>query len=350
MNSIDKISQAKSKLMLEYPYFGTIASSLNIEVKNDIQSYQNSGDKLYYNSQYIDSVDSEDVEFILASASMHKVLNHQNRNKKSSSKLWQLASDLVVNSMLVSNGLELPIMANYQDRFDKMYVEEVYTILESEMSDEYEEQESQDIVEDLSQDEEFMQQIIQKLEKNNSLPKDLEYISPSKAKSINWQDELYRYIASYDKSLYQFFPPNMKYLYMGIYLPSLQSDLLHITIAIDTSGSIDEDLLSLFLSQIESIMQHYPNYKIELIQADDKIQSHQTFINGDTLDYTIKGRGATDFRVVFDYIDKYIDHPTLLIYFSDGDGIFPQDIPNYDTLWVLNRDIELPFGDTIIIS
>ena len=351
MNSINKISQAKSKLMLEYPYFGTIASSLDIEIDNSIQSYKNINNKLLYNSQYIDSVDIEDIEFILASTTLHKVLNHQNRNQRNSSKLWQLASEYVINSMLVNNGMELPIMANYQDRFNKMYVEEVYTILESEMSDEYEEQESQDIVEDLSQDEEFFQQLIQKLEKTDSLPKDLEYIIPSKSKHINWRDELYRYIASYDKSLYQFFPPNMKYLYQGIYLPSLHSDLLNITIAIDTSASIDEDLLSIFLSQIEEIMLQYPNYKIDLIQVDDKIQSHQIFLNGDKIDYSIKGRGATDFRVLFEYIDKNLDTPTLLIYFSDGDGIYPSTIPTYDTIWVSEKKIEkVPFGDNIIIK
>ena len=134
-----------------------------------------------------------------------------------------------------------------------MYIEEVYTILESEMDYDYQEEEEKNkeqTIEDDSLDEEFMQQIIKKLEKSNSLPKDLEYILPSKKNSINWRDELYRYIASYDKSLYQFFPPNMKYLYQGIYLPSLQSDLLNITIAIDTSASIDENLLSIFLSLI----------------------------------------------------------------------------------------------------
>ena len=85
---------------------------------------------------------------------------------------------------------------------------------------------------------------------------------------IDWREFLYGYIASHAKSNYSFTPPNMKYLYRGIYLPSLSSDLLRIIVAIDTSGSVDETLLSTFLGEVSSMMQQYPNYEIDLITAD----------------------------------------------------------------------------------
>jgi predicted metal-dependent peptidase len=161
---------------------------------------------------------------------------------------------------------------------------------------------------------------------------------------------LYRYIASYAKSSFSFMPPNMKYLYRGIYLPSLSSDLLRIVISIDSSGSVDKGLLGLFLGEVESITQQYPNYEIDLIMADAKIQSHEVFLPGESLEYEIKGGGGTDFRPVFEYIDRHIDYPSLLIYFTDGLGTFPLQEPNYDLLWVMPERQDVPFGEVMLIE
>ena len=53
----------------------------------------------------------------------------------------------------------------------------------------------------------------------------------------------------------------------------------------------------------------------------------------------IQGRGGTDFRPVFEYIEtlkqkKKLKHLKGLIYFSDGDGIFPNQEPDYETAFV----------------
>jgi predicted metal-dependent peptidase len=338
--------------MLENPYFGSIVSTLDICSNNQIETYKGNGERLYYNEDYIEECDSDDVEFILASSAMHRVLQHQNRAIERHSKVWQLASDFVVNSMMMQNGFELPIKANYQDRFREMYVEEVYAILMDEMEDEYaKENEEQITQDDESLDQEFLEQLFKKFEESNMLPKDIEYIlTQHKSHTINWRDELYRYIATYDKSQFSFFPPNMKYLYRGIYIPSLNSDLLSIVVAIDTSGSIDDGLLATFLAEVEAIMENYPHYQIDLIQADSKVQSHQVFTTGEPINYRVKGRGATNFIPTFEYIDTAIGIPTLLIYFSDGAGEFPKDLPAYDVLWVSHKAIEVPFGDNIVME
>jgi predicted metal-dependent peptidase len=167
---------------------------------------------------------------------------------------------------------------------------------------------------------------------------------------VDWRELLYGYIASYAKSTYSFVPPNMKYLYRGIYLPSLSSDLLRIVVAIDTSGSIDEALLSEFLGEINSIMQSYPNYEIDVITADAKVQSHKVFLPGETLEYEVSGGGGTDFRPVFEYIDSYINYPTLLLYFTDGMGTFPEMEPSYDVMWVMPEEKEVPFGEVMVLG
>jgi len=356
----NKINQAKSRLMLNNPYFGTIASSIKIERVDSIESFVSDGISLKYNSNYFDDLEVEDIEFALANGAMHIVLAHQSRANGRYSSLWQLASDLVVNNLLIKNGFNLPDRVNYQDRFIDSYVEEVYDTLLSEVDEDFFDDESKnnksktktDVNKDRENiiDKEFLNQLFDKLESHSQLPKGLNYLLPAQySNSIDWKTELYRYISSYDKSTFSFFPPNMKYLYRGIYIPALKSNLLHIVVAIDTSGSIDDDRLSLFLGELQSIVEQYPNYQIELILADDKIQSHDTFLTGEKITVEIKGRGATSFKPVFEYIDNYIYNPTVLIYFTDADGIFPTSSPHYDTLWIVDKIVTVPFGDTIIM-
>ncbi len=399
MTYLEKIQKAKARLMLEQPYFGTIASSLKLEQNNELLTFLSDGEALRYNSEYIDRLNVSEVEFVMANGAMHAVLKHQDRSAGRTKWLWQTATDYVVNSMLVNNGMQLPEYANFEQKFNGMYAEEVYQMLRDEMMDDSfgMEEQLQQIMEDddvhneniqmqqenvaspdapesrygndskdkeessstpsenneaLSEElKEQFEQIFQKLNRQGTLPKDLKFVVPEYfSHKVDWREFLYGYIAAYAKSTYSFVPPNMKYLYRGIYLPSLSSDLLRIVIAIDTSGSVDETLLATFLGEINSIMQSYPNYEIDLITADAKIQSHDVFLPGESLDYNISGGGGTDFRPVFNHIDQQINYPTLLLYFTDGMGTFPQNEPSCDVMWVMPEEKEVPFGEVMVLE
>lgn len=398
MTYVEKIEKAKAKLMLDHPYFGTLASSLKLKKNNELLTFSSDGEVMCYNSEYIDKLNGAEVEFMMANGAMHAVLKHQHRASGRTNWLWQTATDYVVNGMLVKNGMQPPVYANYESKFDGMYAEEVYEMLRAEMQNDNQEsraQESEQVQEvddvhaenltmqkeltasddtdntefDSSADEpeernstpnmdelseemkEQFEQIFQKLNRQGNLPQDLKFVVPEYfSHKVDWREFLYGYIATYAKSTYSFVPPNMKYLYRGIYLPSLSSDLLRIVIAIDTSGSVDETLLSTFLGEINSIMQSYPNYEIDLLTADAKIQSHQVFLPGENLEYEVSGGGGTDFRPVFEYIDQQINYPTLLLYFTDGMGTFPEMEPSYDLMWVMPEEVEVPFGEVMVLE
>ena len=394
----EKITKAKARLMLDHPYFGTIASALKLEKNNELLTFSSDGETMRYNSEYIEKLEPSEVEFVMANGAMHSVLKHQHRSSGRTNWLWQTATDYVVNGMLVKNGMQPPVYANYEDKFDGMYAEEVYELLRAEMnsdeelasteerteqieevddvhaenltaqadyeasedakeeqegtSDDKKEEQTLPETEELSEEmKEQLEQIFQKLKRQDSLPKDLHFVVPEYfSHKVDWREMLYGYIASYAKSTYTFVPPNMKYLYRGIYLPSLSSDLLRIVVAIDTSGSVDETLLAEFLGEINSIMQSYPNYEIDVITADAKVQSHKVFLPGESLDYELSGGGGTDFRPVFEYIDRTLNYPTLLLYFTDGMGTFPEQEPSYDVLWIMPEALEVPFGEVMVLE
>jgi len=360
-----KLEQAKTKLMLENPYFGTLVTSIDLRVNNMIASFRPLGDVLEYNDEYIEVLSVNEVSTILANSAMHQALFHSNRGKDKVSSVWNLASDYAINDLLVENGFMLPPMANYSSRFEMLYAEQIYTILlgELDLQDNDEPQEEQkkeeigeeeeDIPEELLAQEEYellLEQLNIKLEEHGDLPKGIErFVQSKKEPQISWRDELYRYVNAHAKSDYRMFPPSKKHLYRGIALPSIYGEELKIIVAIDTSASIDDELLEIFLAELYEIMQVFTHYVIELIECDAKIQNIQRLTPQEPLEPILKGGGGTDFIPVFEYIMELNEDFKFLIYFTDGKGSFPQYEPLIDTLWVMPQNEEVPFGESLIL-
>jgi len=365
-----KLDIAKSKLMIEHPYFGTLASALKFEKNDNIEAFMCEGDKYQYNDDYLETLNSDELSFTLANAAMHQALYHDKRQSRRMGWMWYLATDYAINAILVENGLSLPDKVNYDNRFEGQYAEEIYETLRSEIMDD-EQQENDEGEEDDSPDndeeqqiekvtsdetkegeeayERFLEQVNQKLEKQGELPKGLDRVLEVKGEStILWRDELYRYVNTHAKSDYRFFPPNMKYLYMGFALPAIYGEQLNIAVAIDTSASVDKELLEKFLSELEEIMQIFPNYEIELIECDAKIQHISTLYPTEPLTATLKGGGGTDFCPVFEHLENR--DMKFLIYFTDGMGKYPSYLPRIDTLWVMPEVVEVPFGEVISLK
>ena len=97
-------------------------------------------------------------------------------------------------------------------------------------------------------------------------------------------------------------------------------------------------------------MQIFPNYIIEFIEVDAKIQKITRLTPLQPLESSVKGRGGTDFRPVFEYIEDLNEDFRFLIYFTDGMGEFPKYKPLIDTLWVMPKnEIKVPFGELLDI-
>ena len=387
MNLDSKISQAKAKLLVDYPLFGTIASKLELISNDDIQAFKSDGIKVEYNSDYLQKLSISEMEFIFANGAMHASLAHESRRLDRSGWLWQMSTDMAINDMLVENGMDLPDAAQYRVRFKGMYAEEIYAelkadILREEDNLEYVDLDSSDesskgsevngldesslcntsdqklqseINAEIIQAEqlfsEFAQSILQNEEKAGTLPLHIEHFFTLHVEGkVDWREELKYAIDRFYKDDYTLMPPDKKFLHAGIYLPSSTSQRFKLVVAVDSSGSIDEELLNTFLSELNFLMSTIPNYEIDLLICDNKIRAHKTFYNGDILETDISGGGATDFRPIFNFIDENLDDTKLLLYFSDLDGIFPKDEPNYDVKWIVPKELESPFGEVIVLD
>lgn len=382
-----KISQAKARLLVEQPYFGTLASRLELRQSDELGTFISDGTELAYNDDYLDTLNIDELGFVLSNGAMHAVLAHDTRQKGRMSWLWQLATDHAINAMLIDNGLSVPPMIDYEQRFDGLYAEEIYATLKDEIKNEefnddeenetgynednkkkqeqmsrpdqneakeknrpkmeveneYRPQESETL------EEQFKQMQAESMQKFfDELPDGIErFVEITKSAVIDWRSELYHALDKHYRSDYRTLPPSKRLLYMGTYLPSLHSERLQLVIAMDSSGSVDEALLGDFITEIESLMLHFHDYAIELLVCDAKIHSSQTFLSGDKLEYELKGGGATDFRPVFDRVEEEHPFTQLLLYFTDMQGTFPKMEPLYEVLWITPSSSEAPFGRVI---
>lgn len=163
-----------------------------------------------------------------------------------------------------------------------------------------------------------------------------------------WADLLREFIRELAKDDYSWTRPNRRYASSGFILPSLYSQRLgRIAVAIDTSGSIDSDLLNRFLCEVETIAHECKPETITLIDCDCEINSVRECEPSEPLPREFGGGGGTDFSPVFEHLDKEQDQPVCLIYLTDLLGSFPDQAPGYPVIWATIGKSEAPFGVTI---
>lgn len=140
-------------------------------------------------------------------------------------------------------------------------------------------------------------------------------------------------------------------------------------IAIDTSASCRGALVKAFLEKTYSILKGSENFfhkvNVHIIQCDSQVQSDTRITCDDDFSAFLKhgrlnGFGTTDFRPVFAYIEqlreqKEFENLKGLIYFTDGYGVYPERMPDYDVIFAFldedeNRGPVPPWSRKVVLE
>lgn len=128
--------------------------------------------------------------------------------------------------------------------------------------------------------------------------------------------------------------------------------LEELVIAIDTSASCKRQTVQRFLQETYAILGQQENFfkklRVHIIQCDCYVQEDvRVTCEKEWKEYLkyikIQGGGGTDFRPVFQYVnkmlvDKKLKNLKALLYFTDGDGIYPREKPDYETVFLLTKE------------
>ena len=101
------IAALKRKMLVKYPFFGSVVASVGYEENKDIPTAATDGETIYYNSEYLEGLSVEEQTFVFAHEVCHIAFNHILRSEGKNPELWNIATDGVINQFLKRDGLKM---------------------------------------------------------------------------------------------------------------------------------------------------------------------------------------------------------------------------------------------------
>ena len=176
---------------------------------------------------------------------------------------------------------------------------------------------------------------------------------------VDWREVLREFVqntcAGSDYSTWR--RPNRRYISAGVYMPSgISESVDELIVAVDTSGSIGQRELSVFLSEIKSIAETVHPEAIRLLYWDTEVCADERY-EGDEVDNLVKstkpaGGGGTNVECVTDYITQQQIKAQACIVLTDGYLYGGWGQWNMPVLWTImdNKNAKPDCGKTVHVK
>lgn len=371
----DRIVKAKMKLLSDDPFYASVLMSFQIVECSNIETMAVSeGGVLSYSPTYVSSLTLSQLATELKHETLHVVLQHHRRfrdfcrSHPASWKTANLAMDFVIDSILRSEGSELPpeVSNRYFDRNSVLCVRLDNQILEiggksfeeivsnfppeADLSKvplrksgdgktpDIDIQNTSDMKGALQQTDDsslkirsLIRQATEIAKLRGKLPGSLKtHIELLLYPKVPWKQRLRRLLSStIGKSNYRYSKPGKKSFSCGYLLPSTYGRKMKAVIHVDTSGSCHE-FVPEFLTEIRNFLKMFPSSDLTLILCGNEIASvlsMSTVSDVDSLCKDIELGCGTSHTPVVDWVLK--NEPQLKTFITLTDGLS-------------NLEIELP--------
>jgi len=371
------IARAKTQLMLRHPFFGALAMGLQFK-EADIPTMATDGKSIQYSVSFVEAQGPELITGVIAHEVMHVAFKHMLRRGEYNHEVWNMACDYAINLIVTDAGRKLPEEGLLDEQYRDMSAEAIYARLleegaeapsngwnfggvnqasgsgDSTDSDQSGQGLTEADVQAISaQVDVQVANALSIAEAIGSVPAGIdELISELGKPSIDWRDKLRTFVGGDQPDDYTFARCNRKWIQHGIYMPSVQHfGVGHLAVVVDTSRSLNNDILSVFLGELNALSEDMSPESVTVIGCDASVQSVTEYEAGDiieSLDAT--GRGGTRVTPAFQYIDEHIPHVDQVIYLTDlYVNDFP-DEPEYPVLWCSVGKQTAPWGEVVRVQ
>ena len=153
---------------------------------------------------------------------------------------------------------------------------------------------------------------------------------------LDWRVLLRQYLVSAARDDYRWSVPNRRFIDAGLYLPSMHCEGIDtLAVLIDTSDSLDTDTLATFWTELRAVAEALRPHTLAVVQVDTEVQDATVHRFGDLPEELVaKGRGGTDFRPGFAWLDREGITPRCCLYLTDMEcDRYPEAPPPYPVLW-----------------
>jgi len=406
---LTKLAAARTRLIMERPFLGALVMHLPLKVGDaGIKTTGTDAKAFYFNPAFVDHLSLAQTQFILAHEALHCAMGHPHRRNHRVKRRWDVACDHAVNLILIEEGLKPPLHGILADQnYMTLSAEEIYPLIPEDTPeesfdqhlfdsdneqgaspDENQRQDDPDAgntggqgKEGQSEAEEQQGSGSQASQKPNEMsPAEREelaeqwknrlaaaaqaarqagklsqsmmrWVDGLLAPSLPWRALLARFFAANQRDDYSWRRPSRRE--GAAILPRLSSEGLDVIAAIDTSGSISDAELREFVSELDALKGQV-RAKVTLLACDNHVAEAAPWEyepwDAMQLPKDIEGGGGTDFRPVFDWVETENRSPSLLVYFTDGEGDFPKVPPNYPVVWLVKGKGAVPWGERVQLN
>lgn len=383
-----KISAARTRLILDKPFLGVLALRLPMVAAKPQWCPTTATDtkNLYYNPQYLDALGTRQIEFVLAHEALHCALSHFSRRGHRDKRRWDLACDFAINPVLLAEGLRPPPNAITFVEYTGMTAEEIYPLLQDNDNTESMDQHLEDVTnapasnsskkpthegvgqgltetgdESGTQPQPLTQSEREQLDKQWQHQRVVAAQRAAQAgklsgalanlvdtllhPKLSWRVLLARHMAARAREDYDYTRPARRE--GEAILPRLHSRQIDIAIVLDTSGSISSAEIQEFLSEIDALKAQV-RARVTLFACDTEIAPSAPWVfeawEELKLPHQLPRGGGTRFTAPFAWYAQRPMPPDLLVYFTDALGQFPDIEPAFAVLWLIKGKAPVPWG------
>ena len=339
------LNETQSNILEKYPEWHELMDVVEFRNTPTADPTGYSGRTVYYNSRAMRQFPQAAQAYLIAQQLMHIQLAHRQRGRGKDPRIWDLACAAVVNEMLLADGFEPPVNIFRQKDAKELSAEEVYEVL-------YEKAERDDpaLSEEDKQGEQSDTTYVVMLQKEgvNKQAGDLQGAQdrdiedPGLAKAVAGLADLLEPSFQLD---YDWFPADR--IRDGILIEQFRPyPVPHAEILLDTSASIDEDLLRAFVRGVREILQEDAVVRVGCFDTDfygfQEIHSEK-----DISKLEIKGAGGTNFETA---VRAFTGDAETKIVFTDGYADMPET--RCDAIWLVYSDmpVDPPGGKVIYVK
>ncbi|HHJ19772.1 MAG TPA: hypothetical protein ENJ84_08110 [Gammaproteobacteria bacterium] len=169
---------------------------------------------------------------------------------------------------------------------------------------------------------------------------------------LPWRMLLDRYVSSIARDDYNYSRPSARRGDPAIF-PSLRSAQLNMGVVVDTSGSVGDQEIGEFLSEVNAIKSQM-RCQVTLMACDAELARGCPWVFEPweelKLPDHIQGGGGTRFTPPFEHLNQADIHPDVVIYFTDAQGQFPETEPYYPVIWLVKGKQPVPWGQRVQLN
>jgi predicted metal-dependent peptidase len=342
-------------------------------IRDDIPTAMTNGRDVFYGRSFVDNLKDEELRFVIVHELMHKAMKHCESHtyaalrKENNAKLgW--AMDYVINLQLLDMDagrgfIKMPKVGLIDEKYRGMNTAQVYRAMPHSPQQGFDEH---DWIEDLTDAEkrELFDDIDRSLHQGALQAARLkgkgnrafeELLEPQ----VDWRMVLAEFVkqlcAGRDMSSWRRL--NKRFAWAGISLPSSVSEQIgEVVVAVDTSGSIDAEMIQTFMSEVACIADEVRPDAIHLLAWGSDVVGHDVY-KSDQYDALKAVReladgGGTDPSTIPPFMTKHNIKPVCAIVLTDGEfcGVgsgWPEHV-----LWCVmnNKRFVAPVGRVVHIE